>query len=315
MKCEFRRHLLAGIVATGLLGTASAEDDPQSRVLVAIEARFIRGRDVLSSPKVTVLAGTSAILRMVEKLYLPNGEKDPSREAGALAMGLDAFDIGSILEVNPSIVDDRIRLEGKATFRSWPTDAAKKQDIEPGASFVTTYEMHESTTPFAITLTRGQDTVLLPGADTGGGPIQVHLTAFVVDAAALAARAPASPASQVYRQIHHGYALAMAFRDEIANGDSLARVRDLLGPGRVLEGNERNRVVAAIAELREISAESHPDATAADDVIVEWDFKGRAGPFTNGGALHLQFRDGKVINHDPKRFRNGPPRTRDIPEP
>jgi beta-lactamase regulating signal transducer with metallopeptidase domain len=77
------------------------------RRLADLEARRA---DVLYSPKVTVLSGTPAILRMVTERYFPKSwmvVHHEGRPAVEPTFGRDATDVGSVLEVMPRLDVDR----------------------------------------------------------------------------------------------------------------------------------------------------------------------------------------------------------------
>jgi general secretion pathway protein D len=77
--------------------------------------------DVLSSPKVTTLSGTTAILRMVTERYFPESWTEPEVTAGSLNTGAsykpsiptfgEARDIGVILEVLPTVASDNYSID------------------------------------------------------------------------------------------------------------------------------------------------------------------------------------------------------------
>ena len=113
----------------------------------------------------------------------------------------------------------------------------------------------------------------------------------------LALASGCSPAKH-YRKYHDVKSLCAVLSRQVKSGDSIERVKDLLGPGAVLSGESRDRAANHYAQLTRQRPQVFPDGVVGDDVFVGYD--------SDAAALALQFRNGRLVNFDPKRFETVP---------
>ena len=79
---------------------------------------------------------------------------------------------------------------------------------------------------------------------------------------------------------------------QIKPGDSIERVRELLGPGTL--SSDPSKSVARAQRMAQRFPEEYPAGVRVDDVFLGYD----CGQTT----LDLQFRSGQLINFKPERF-------------
>ncbi len=103
-----------------------------------------------------------------------------------------------------------------------------------------------------------------------------------------------SPASLRYRLFGDEAALYDLMRTQIAPGASIADVQELLGPGRPSEYAPR---------VQQAMRDRFSDGFEIEDRVIEFPaYFARGGT----GGICLQFRDGKLINHDPSMIPDKP---------
>jgi len=91
--------------------------------------------------------------------------------------------------------------------------------------------------------------------------------------------------------------LFAALHNEVKPGDTIERVQAILGRG-VSRPNSEKRF-AARQEMAKRYPQSYPDGVQKDDVFVRYTFGDNVG-------VALQFREGRLINFDPKQFEKVP---------
>ena len=99
-----------------------------------------------------------------------------------------------------------------------------------------------------------------------------------------------------YRNRHAGESLYKALYDNVSNGESLANVQALLGPGQHLEATDREKALKAVHAFAERYPTGYPDGALDTDEIIQY-------PIATAAFLNLQFRDGKLVNFVREDFR------------
>jgi len=92
----------------------------------------------------------------------------------------------------------------------------------------------------------------------------------------------------------YGAALHDALRDKIKAGDTVTQVRAVLGPGRPHSERQLAKTLATYKRIAVGHPEMLPDGVEDHDQFVMY----LMGPRAGGGML-LQFRNGRLVNHDP----------------
>ena len=136
-----------------------------------------------------------------------------------------------------------------------------------------------------------------PGMHRGGTrrrPIGARLMTWVC---LLALAAGCSPAKH-YRKYHDVKSLCAVLSQQVKSGDSMEHVQSLLGPGVILSGAERDLAAAHYLQLARGRPQVFRDGIVGDDVFLGYN--------SDASALALQFRNGRLINFDPKRFETVP---------
>ncbi len=100
-----------------------------------------------------------------------------------------------------------------------------------------------------------------------------------------------------YREYHDGDSLFAVLHSKIKAADGLERVESLLGKGS--PPKSQVKLVKVLQKMAQVRPQGYPDGIKEDDQFVGFD-----GP--NGSTIYLQFRDGKLINFDPKEFSRPP---------
>ncbi|MEW4568998.1 hypothetical protein AB1L88_14130 [Tautonia sp. JC769] len=99
-----------------------------------------------------------------------------------------------------------------------------------------------------------------------------------------------------YRRDRDADSLYSALSSGVKNGDPVEKLERLLGTGAINSSPELRRSVTAFAER---SPTDYPQGIAEDDEFREY----RCGA---DEALILQYRQGRLVNFDPKMFSEGP---------
>lgn len=111
--------------------------------------------------------------------------------------------------------------------------------------------------------------------------------------AALLATLSACSAADHYREHHDAESFFQTLHKDIKNGDSLDRVQALLGPGT--PPTDMPRVIAAARKAADRTPARFMQGVGDNDQFLGW----RYGKRSLG---YLQFRDGLLINFDPKAY-------------
>lgn len=95
-----------------------------------------------------------------------------------------------------------------------------------------------------------------------------------------------------YRRNHDAASLRAILSRRARNGDTIARIQDLLGPAKQYTNAGFQSVIIPYAQR---NRSSFPDGVAETDVFYE---------FAEGPHMKtvLQFRNGRMVNFDPKEF-------------
>lgn len=117
-------------------------------------------------------------------------------------------------------------------------------------------------------------------------------TATLFCCVTLAALSACSSADH-YRKHHDAESFFQTLHKQINNGDSLDRVQSLLGPGT--PPADMPRVIAAARKAADRSPARFMQGVGDNDQFLGW----RYGKRSMG---YLQFRDGSLINFDPKAY-------------
>ena len=94
-----------------------------------------------------------------------------------------------------------------------------------------------------------------------------------------------------YRMHHDGPSLYAALNASVPPGAAIEQVQELLGPGQEAD----QKTLEAIRQLAKKNPAAFPDGIEDEDTIISY-------PVKRMGMLHLQFRSGKLVNHDPDAF-------------
>ncbi len=93
---------------------------------------------------------------------------------------------------------------------------------------------------------------------------------------------------QHYRKHHDGKSLYEVLYKQVKPGDSIEKVQGLLGPGEPAESRARR----AIEKFAQKTPDRYPDGYRETDTLLDYPM--------DGGSAILQFRDGRLINHNPE---------------
>jgi hypothetical protein len=95
-----------------------------------------------------------------------------------------------------------------------------------------------------------------------------------------------------YRTHHDGKSLYAVMHDSVRSGDSIEKVQRLLGAGQDDQGR---KTLEAMKKMAAKNPSGWPDGVRDDDRVIGY-------PFGDGATLWLQFRAGRLINHNPNDF-------------
>ena len=95
-----------------------------------------------------------------------------------------------------------------------------------------------------------------------------------------------------YRAHQDGKALYAVMHDSVRTRDSVEKVQGLLGAG---QNDEGEKALEATKKMVAKKPSAWPDGVRDDDRMIGY-------PFGDGTTLWLQFRDGKLVNHNPGDF-------------
>lgn len=106
-----------------------------------------------------------------------------------------------------------------------------------------------------------------------------------------------SPAAH-YRKHHDVESLFAVLSQQVTNGDSIEHIRELLGPSSPLSGSDKDRAANNFAQLTQQRPQVFTEGVAGDDAFLAY----------RGGTLvvPLQFRNGRLVNFDPRQFEKLP---------
>ncbi len=102
-----------------------------------------------------------------------------------------------------------------------------------------------------------------------------------------------SPSSR-YQREHDVVNLRYLLSTQVVQGDSMRHVKSLLGPGSADDGSYLGVMLSWQSSPNFIPAAS-PDGIRAGDLFINYAAKPKP-------SYPLQFRDGKLVNHDPAWF-------------
>jgi hypothetical protein len=94
-----------------------------------------------------------------------------------------------------------------------------------------------------------------------------------------------------FRIRHDGKSLYRILCTRLRPGDSCGKVNSLPGTGKEPGEAHRNRLLEAVHKCPEF----YPDGVLATDVFLNY-------PYDGSCWTSLQFRDGRLVNHDPAQF-------------
>jgi hypothetical protein len=94
-----------------------------------------------------------------------------------------------------------------------------------------------------------------------------------------------------YRIRHDGKSLYRVLCTRLRPGDSCRKTDSLLGTGKEPSEAQRDRLLEAVNKCPEF----YPDGVLATDVFLDYRYDGSCW-------MSLQFREGKLVNHDPAQF-------------
>ena len=110
-----------------------------------------------------------------------------------------------------------------------------------------------------------------------------------------------------YRIRHDAESFYAVLHSNVANGDTMARVQQLLGPGQTVDATEKVTVLRKMRVIERAVVGKHPDAYADgvhdDDTFLLY-------PMGRAAFTYLQFRDGLLVNHVPEDCRGVPELTK-----
>jgi hypothetical protein len=151
---------------------------------ITVEAQFIERTpdgqlDLLSAPKVTMLPGKTAILRMVEERAFPTGGLAEIL-ADAKEDGADKVETGAELEVCPTVEGEaNVRLVGVGTI----TDVMDQiSTAPPNEGPAASYAIRQVVAPFSLVCPTGEFvTIPMAKRDNSGKEIELRVRAKVID--------------------------------------------------------------------------------------------------------------------------------------
>jgi hypothetical protein len=100
-----------------------------------------------------------------------------------------------------------------------------------------------------------------------------------------------------YRENHDAKSLCATLNRQVKPGDSMEKIEKLLD-AHVLDGALRQQAARHYVNVTQSRPKEFPDGVVGDDVFV--------GCPAGDSMLFLQFRQGKLINFDPERFKTVP---------
>ena len=102
-----------------------------------------------------------------------------------------------------------------------------------------------------------------------------------------------------YRSHKDGQSLYAVMHDSVRRGDSVEKVQGLLGTG---QNDEGRKALEATKRMAAKNPSGWPDGVRDDDRVIGY-------PCDESTTLWLQFRNGRLINHDPDDFAEYEPMT------
>ena len=100
---------------------------------------------------------------------------------------------------------------------------------------------------------------------------------------------------QKYCQTSSTESLRLAMLHEIKPGMTTQEVQQKIGTGERPEGKQHDRAVKIVRYFNDRYPEKYPDGFQDTDVIFSY-------PSDQGLTVYLQYRDNRLINHDPAEF-------------
>ena len=101
-------------------------------------------------------------------------------------------------------------------------------------------------------------------------------------------------ASGYFRVSHDEASFRRCMATRVRPGCTIAAIEHFLGDGVVVTEKHRLALVAAAEKCSRLAPESWPDGVTADDHFIGYTF----GPTTS----YLQFRDGALVNFNPRDY-------------
>ena len=102
------------------------------------------------------------------------------------------------------------------------------------------------------------------------------------------------PGSSI-RVFHSGGSFYTLMNGSIRIGMSVAEVEEMLGPGELLSGEARDQQLDWTSRFAARRPHTFPDGAQPGDQFIVY-------PLRGGATQHLQFREGRLINHLPEHF-------------
>ena len=103
-----------------------------------------------------------------------------------------------------------------------------------------------------------------------------------------------SSPSAHYRQFQDEKSFNTIFSRVVKPHEKIERVEQLVGVGSRQNGESRDRTLRGIKRIATQTPNEFPDGAQDGDIIVGYE--------TDGITQFIQFRDGRLMNHNPKDF-------------
>lgn len=102
------------------------------------------------------------------------------------------------------------------------------------------------------------------------------------------------PADIHFRIFQDERSFNLVMSQHVSTATTQAEIYRILGTGTVITEQERQRLLKATRDFQQQTPAAYPDGTTDDDQFVGYDL----GTFTT----YLQFRNGRIVNFNPREF-------------
>ena len=119
---------------------------------------------------------------------------------------------------------------------------------------------------------------------------------FIAFAAVLALGYFLTPADAHFRLFHDESSFNRVLSQQDPSNLTVEKIESLLGRGTPIAEQRRLQLVQATRDFCQQTPDSYPDGADADDFFIGYDL--------GSHISHLQFRNGRIVNFNPREYDN-----------